>query len=33
MSVRDLREQVFKRLNDKHPDGLDAVGIKSPSET
>jgi hypothetical protein len=32
MSVRDLREQVVKRLNEKHPDGLDASGIKIPSE-
>jgi hypothetical protein len=33
MSVRDLREQVLKRLNERHPDGLDAVGIKIPSES
>ncbi len=33
MSVRDLKEQVVKRLNEKHPDGLDDAGIKIPSES
>jgi hypothetical protein len=33
MFVRDLREQVVKRLIHKNPDGLDAAGIKIPSET
>ncbi len=32
MSVRDLREQVIERLNEKYPGGLDAAGIKMPTE-
>jgi hypothetical protein len=32
MSVRDLREQVLQRLNQRHPGGLDAAGIKIPTE-
>ena len=32
MSVRDLKEQVLHRLNQRHPDGLDIHGIKIPSE-
>jgi len=32
MSVRDLKEQVLNRLNQRHPDGLDIHGIKIPSE-
>ncbi len=33
MSVRDLKEQVIKKLNEKHPDGLDAAEIKIPTES
>jgi hypothetical protein len=32
ISVRDLREQVLKRLNQSHPDGLDAAGIEIPTD-
>jgi hypothetical protein len=32
MSVQDLREQVVMRLNERHLDGLDVVGIKLPTE-
>jgi hypothetical protein len=32
ISVRDLKEQVLQRLNQSHPDGLDAAGIKIPSD-
>ena len=31
ISVHDLREEVVKMLNERHPDGLDAGGIKIPN--
>jgi len=32
MSVQGLREQVVKRLSERHPNGLDVIGIKIPTD-
>ena len=33
MSLRDLREQVEERLDNRHPEGLDAAGIRVPCDS
>jgi len=33
MFVRDLREQVVERLTNRHPEGLDIVGVHIPSDS